>query len=163
MRARFNPSTRRVLFTASFGLAGIIVLAGCAGEDEPFRLETTGVTGTVVVDGVPVPASTPLMVECHNVNGFDQDHPTISSALTGENGAFEISTYESGDGVPAGDYALTFMWGDMDLISASYGGSDKLNGRYSDAEASEHKFTIPGSDDDSGAGVDLGTIELTTE
>jgi hypothetical protein len=146
---------------ATFWLSGVMVLAGCSGDDEPFRKETTGVTGQVIVDGVPVPATAQLRVTCHNVNGMDQEHPTISSALTGEDGKFQISTYISGDGIPAGDYTLTFMWGKMNLISGSYAGPDKLNGRYSDAKTSEYKFTVTTGED--AAAVDLGTIKLTTE
>ena len=92
---------------------------------------------------------------------MDQEHPTISSTLTGEDGKFEISTYKSGDGVPAGDYTLAFMWGKLNLIAGSYGGPDKLNGRYSDPKTSEFKFTVATGED--AAAIDLGTIELTTK
>ncbi len=55
--------------------------------------------------------------------------PTVSSAFTGPDGEFSISTYESGDGVPAGDYVLTFMWGQKEAFSGRYGGPDKLGNR----------------------------------
>lgn len=119
--------------------------------------ETSGLTGQVFVDGAPVPAASPLKVECHNVAGIDQTHPTVSSALTGEDGKFEISTYKAGDGVPAGEYVLTFVWGRMDLISASYGGPDKLGGAYSDPGKSEFKVVVV-----EGEPTDLGKIELVT-
>lgn len=132
------------------------VMIGCS-EDQPFRKETSKVTGQVLVDGTPLPATRPLKIGCHNLAGMDTEHPTVSSALTGEEGRFEISTYESGDGLPAGDYVLTFMWGKMNLIAGSYGGPDQLKGRYSDPEKSEVKVTVR-----AGEPVDLGQIQLTT-
>ena len=78
-------------------------------------------------------------------------------AFTDEEGKFEISTYESSDGVPAGEYALTFMWGKWNM-SGSYGGPDKLNDRYTDPKTSEVKVTVK-----DGEPTDLGTIELTTK
>ncbi len=143
-----------LLLTASIGFA----LTGCSSEEQPFRKETSGLTGQVFVDGTPVPTAKPLKVECHNVAGVDQEHPSISSALTGEDGKFEISTYESGDGVPEGDYTLTFMWGKMNLISASYGGPDELKGKYSNAKESSFKITVK-----KGEPAEFGKIELTTK
>ncbi|MEZ6063595.1 MAG: hypothetical protein R3C19_24865 [Planctomycetaceae bacterium] len=136
----------------------MLLLAGCSGEEPPYRKETSGLTGQVFVDGVAVPATTPLKVECHNVAGFDQEHTTISSALTGEDGKFEISTYETGDGVPEGDYVLTFMWGKMDLFSRSYSGPDQLKGKYSDEKTSTFKVTVK-----RGEPSDMGRIDLVTK
>lgn len=138
-------------------LTAFVPLLGCSdAAEEPFRKEVSSVTGQVVVDGVPVPPTEPLMVKCHNLTGVDQEHPTFSSALTKEDGKFEISTYESGDGVPAGDYVLTFMWGKMNLMAASYGKPDQLKDKYADPEKSEVKFTV-----EADTPVDLGKIELT--
>jgi hypothetical protein len=78
--------------------------------------------------------------------------------MTGPDGKFAISTYQSADGVPAGEYLLTFVWGRFDMISKSYGGPDKLNGRYADHQKSEHRVQV-----ESGKPTDLGRIELTTK
>ena len=77
--------------------------------------------------------------------------------MTDVEGKFAISTYQSGDGLPEGEYALTFMWGQLNLISKSYGGPDKLNGRYLNAQTSEHRVTVEAGDP-----IDLGRIELST-
>ncbi|MEQ9406839.1 MAG: hypothetical protein RIK87_03900 [Fuerstiella sp.] len=147
-----NHHRRRSLLAA---LLTISVLAGCSGEEEPYRKETSGLTGQVFIDGSPISAREPVKVDCINVAGFDTKHPTISSALTGEYGRFEISTYESGDGVPEGDYVLTFMWGKLNLIAGSYDGPDKLKGAYSDPKTSTFKVSVK-----QGAPTDLGIIEL---
>ncbi len=149
------PGSRSLSFTALM----LVTVTGCGGREEPYRKETYPVVGTVTVDGeVPKP---PVKVHCVNVQGMDKEHPTISSALTGDDGRFEIATYEQGDGVPEGDYVLTFEWGDMNMISMRYGGPDKLKGRYSNPETSEHRFSVKAGEH---AGpIDLGTIALTTE
>jgi hypothetical protein len=140
---------RRLAFVA----AGCLLLCSC-GKDEGFRKETFPATGEVYVDGQPAGQ---LKVECHNLAGIDKENPTFSQAFTDENGKFEIATYEAADGLPEGEYVLTFMWGELDLISGGYGGPDKLNGRYTDPQTSEHRFKV-----EAGKPTDLGKIELTT-
>jgi hypothetical protein len=157
-RAKDSPQFRWLLLWGSVVLAG--GLSGCGGGEQPFRKPTRRVVGVVTVDGA-APTS-PVQIQCHPVNGVDAAHPTVSASLTGDGGQFEISTYETGDGVPAGDYALTFEWREYNAISASYGGPDKLKKRYQDPLASETKFTVAagGTGDEE---TDLGTIALTTK
>ncbi|TXT37809.1 MAG: Uncharacterized protein FD138_560, partial [Planctomycetota bacterium] len=57
-----------------------------------------------------------------------------------------------------GDYALTFLWGEFNVISRSYGGPDKLKDRYKSPQESKVKFTAK-----KGTPLDLGKIELTTK
>lgn len=134
----------------------MILLCSCGGEEQGFRKETYPVTGQVFIDGQA--AAEPIKVMCHHQQGMDQEHPTVSQALTGEEGKFEISTYESGDGVPAGDYVLTFYWGKQNLVAMRYGGPDKFKGRYADPKKSEFKFTVK-----EGEPTDLGRIDLSTK
>lgn len=137
-------------------IACLVLLPACK-KQTGFRKTTVPVTGQVRVDG-EIPSS-PVQIRCTNLGGIDQEHPTVSSAITGEGGTFSISTYESGDGVPEGDYVLTFEWKQMNLVSMSYGGPDQLKGRYSDAEKSDIRFTV----DPKSKAIDLGTIELKTK
>ncbi len=127
---------------------------GCGGDDEPYRKPTAPVSGVVTIDG-KVPAN-PVKIATHPVGGMDQEHPSVSHCMTGEGGKFQISTYETGDGVPEGEYRLTFQAGQMNLVSRSYTG-DLLNGRYSDPQKSEFTLTVAGTDP-----IDLGTIDLKT-
>jgi hypothetical protein len=131
-----------------------LLLCSC-GQEEAFRKETFPVTGEVYVDGEP---AAQLQVTCHDLAGIDKEHPTFSQAFTNESGRFEIATYEAADGVPEGEYVLTFMWGQLNLISGGYGGPDKLNGRYTDPGASQHRFKV-----EAGKPTNLGRIELTTK
>jgi len=131
-----------------------VVGCGPTGPQGAPRVGTVQVKGTVIVDGAPAGS---LQVAAVPKGGAGAV-PMNSTALTAGNGTFSLSTYESGDGVPPGDYTLTFVWGEMNLMNGQYSG-DKLEGKYADAAKSEVTLTIT-------AGVepkDLGTIELSTQ
>jgi hypothetical protein len=135
---------------------GLLTISGCGGTTGPQggpRIETTVVEGIVKVDGIPVPS---LQVTAVPVNGPGAV-PMKSSALTNTEGVFSLSTYESGDGVPAGQYNLTFVWGQLNLLNGQYSG-DKFNGKYADATKSEISLTVANDDEPH----DLGVIELTS-
>lgn len=135
-------------------LAGVLSLSACdSGPHGGPRVPTYPIVGQVLVDGAPAEN---LQVVCHSTNG-DAAVPISISAYTDAEGRFSISTYEGGDGAPAGNYALTFVWGQINLMSGRYGPPDKLNGKYADPETSA--FTVEVAE---GAETDLGVIELTT-
>lgn len=139
-----------------FLLLMILVLNSGCSEEQAFRKATTPAKGIVTVDGQP-PGSG-IQIECHLVGTADTEHPTASATETDADGKFAISTYESGDGLPAGDYTLTFTWQEFNVISRSYSGEDKLNGRYSDPKTSTIKLTVKEGEEN-----DLGVVALTTK
>lgn len=145
----FRPSLRMALLCSS-----AIVGSACGEQTPGDWKETVPVEGQVFVDGKPAAM---LTIECVSATGLDKEHPTLSTALTDEDGNFSFGTYVSGDGVPVGTYALIFQWGTLNTFRHSYDG-DKLNGRYRDAETSPVKFTAK-----IGEPLDLGTIELTSQ
>jgi hypothetical protein len=132
------------------------VLCSCGEEKDPNRKATFPVTGKLTVDGAA--PSSPVKIECHDVKGMDKENPTFSRAMTAGEGAFFLSTYVTADGVPEGDYVLTFEWVEWNAFSNNYGGPDKLNGRYKDPKTSKVALKVDGS-----GPVDLGTIELKTK
>ena len=104
-----------------------------------------------MVDGA---AAEGVMVKFHPVAGMDTEQPTETTALTDKEGKFVASTYEMGDGVPAGQYQVTFEWPKLDKISMSFSG-DKLKGRYSKPAKSDYEIDVV-----SGQPIDMGTVEL---
>jgi hypothetical protein len=134
-------------------LPSLGICCGC-GQAGGNRKSTYPVKGKVLVDGEPVEM---LAVVCVRLSEVDQERPTESQCFTQKDGSFTIGTYESGDGVPEGDYALTFRWGQWNLFSHSYEG-DKLNGRYTNLTNPVAKFTVK-----KGQPTDLAKIELTTK
>ncbi|MGQ9576800.1 MAG: hypothetical protein ACUVUC_15970 [Thermoguttaceae bacterium] len=132
-----------------------VCLAVCScGKKGPVRKETFPVSGQVFVDGQPAAR---LAVRCVSLGEPDPELPTFSHAYTDPQGNFRLSTYESGDGVPAGQYALTFTWGDLNLMTMSEG-PDKLKGRYSDPKTSQYRITV-----EKGKRLDPLRIELSTK
>lgn len=150
------PPRRLIRVCVLVGMGGL--LASCSRQEQPYRKPTYRVIGVVTVDGIP--PDTPLQISCHDVQGIDAEHPTVSAALTGEGGKFEISTYESGDGVPVGEYVLTFEWKQLNLVTMNFGGPDRLNNRYRDPSKSAVRFVV---EEGAKGPIDLGTIALTTK
>jgi hypothetical protein len=145
----------RPLLSLAATLASLCICCGCGEKIRgPARVATYPVEGVVLVDGQPVGN---LAVNCIRQSEPDKQHPTLPQCFTEDSGRFKIGTYESKDGVPEGDYAITFQWGEFNLFSRVYEG-DKLNGRYSDPAASPVTFKVT-----KGKPVDLGTIKLTTK
>ena len=133
----------------------VTLITGCGG-DEPFRKPTSPVKGKITVDG-QAPGSG-IQIACHPVAGLDTVHPTVTTGECNPDGTFVLSTYQSGDGIPAGDYILLFTWQEFNVMARSYSGKDKLNGRYDDAVKSPFKITVK-----EGAENDLGIVELKTK
>lgn len=135
--------------------AMLLWLAGCGGPGID-KKPTFPVTGSITVDG-NVPDS-PIQIECHPQDGFDVERPTVSRTESDLDGKFTISTYESGDGVPPGNYVVTFAWQEFNIMSREYSGKDKLNGRYSDPAKSTITLTV-----EDGKPTDMGVVALTTK
>lgn len=134
-------------------------IAGCGNEvnsNKGLKVKPTmRVTGKVLVDGTA--PETPVVVKAYPEGVAAQDQAP-SSGGTGADGLFELSTYNKGDGLPAGDYKLTFVWTELRLGGAALGGapSDKLGGQYADSKTTPFTVTVKESKDV----VDLGVFEL---
>lgn len=113
------------------------IATGCGeGPDWP---KCHSVSGRVLVDGKPAVRATVKFT----ATGTAPDGKTYSpSTLTDDDGAFRLTTFESGDGAPAGDYTVTviatyLVKGGQDIPVA-----DLLNGRYADPTQSRLKVTV---------------------
>jgi hypothetical protein len=134
---------------------GICLLVSSCGTRPASKTKpTVPVQGEVYVDGRPAAG---VVIRCENVAGVDANNPTVSSAKTGEDGRFYVSTYRRADGAPEGQYALVFSWREYGVLQHAYIGPDKLKRRYSSAKNSTFRFKV-----EPGKPVDLGRIELTT-
>jgi hypothetical protein len=132
------------------GLAVALSFCSCS-QTTDYGEKTFPVTGTVYVDGQP---AAQLSITLHEVGGGDADIASVSTAMTNEDGTFAVSTFEAEDGVPEGDYVMTFQWGKFNAIAAQFEG-DKLNGKYADPKASDIKVTVS-----EGEPTDMGRIDL---
>ena len=135
-----------------FLVAAVCVALCSCKSDGIVRQKTYRVSGKVLVDGKPVAQ---LRVFANAKEAVESEYPIAPQAVTEDDGSFQLYSYEPGDGVPAGDYALTFSW--QKFTGLRYEGPDKLNERYADPDKSKVRFKVENSP------VDLGTIELTTK
>src|SRR5262245_50678521 len=116
------------------GLLLFIALAGpgCGAKEQ--RRPAHPVRGAVLVDGKP---ATKALVVFHPLN--DPDPKALRPhGEVGPDGAFTLSTYSSGDGAPAGDYAVTVHWfaGGASPGADADPGPDRLGGRYGNSQTS---------------------------
>ncbi len=134
-------------------LITLIAAPGCSQKDSS-RIEVIPVKGEVHVDGKPVAG---VQVQFVDVKGMDPKFPTSPSALTDQDGRFAITSYDVGDGAPAGDYTATFTWKEVAIFNQGAERPDKLRDKYSNPQTSTFKVKVEGSP------VDMGKIELKTK
>jgi 5-hydroxyisourate hydrolase-like protein (transthyretin family) len=146
--------TRLTIGVRFLVLVSLAAPVGCSREPMN-RKETYPVTGVVTVDGQPAAG---LKVELHDVKGIDAQNPSFSSTFTDEQGRYSLSTYEQGDGVPEGEYKVTFFWGEVQPFNMAYGGEDKLKNKYSDPAKTQFSVKVQ-----RGTPADMGKIELSTK
>lgn len=131
---------------------------GCGGGDT--GVPVSPVAGILMVDGTPADG---VSVTCHEAS-IVQDaatgaYPAVASAQSGPDGSFSLSIDREKNGLPAGDYVLTFVWFKMiDSPNATLAEKDFLNRKFNMPPKSPKKFTVVIGED-----TDLGTIELTTK
>jgi hypothetical protein len=129
----------------------LLICAGCGREPRGGpRVETFPVTGTVLVNGTPAAG---LLVAGHPQGESEIKHRLACN--TDDQGKFTLGTYESADGLPEGQYKLTFEWMEGTMLGPE---TDKLKGAYADPKESQYSVTVT-----SGEENDLGDILLTTK
>jgi len=122
--------------------------AGCGRRPPKIQRQQTFPAKGVVV--VAVSAAEGVVITFNPVARDDWTGP-FPSAFTIADGSFEVQTYGTADGAPAGEYCLTVEWPeDTDEEPRP----DRLEGRYSDVATSRLKVVIDS------APTDLGTIRL---
>lgn len=136
------------------------VLVGCGQEDG--RLDVRPTSGVVMRDGLPVPGATVVLNPAPGTAAAAAG--LLPSAETDADGTFVVSSYESGDGAPAGEYSVTLGWPDRSYKprtpaerEAALAGDvpDRLRGRYRDPAKSTWKVIVT-----EGAENRLPAIEL---
>jgi hypothetical protein len=92
-----------LVFAGAFIAA--VVFVGC-GRSGPQRVTTHPTKGRVTYQGQPVSGA---FLALHPKASPRPDVPT-PTAIVQPDGTFTATTYESGDGVPEGDYVVTLQW-----------------------------------------------------
>jgi hypothetical protein len=127
---------------------------GC-GPKYPNEKAVYKIQGSVSVDGAAVPE---IQVAMHPETPSNAKPPTFPQGFTDAEGKLRISTYAEGDGAPAGDYKVTFIHQEYNIMSRNFSGPDKLKKKYADPKTTPFSISIG-----EGKPNDLGKIELTTK
>ncbi len=117
---------------------GSLLLAGAfgCGSSGPSRVPVAPAKGQISYAGKPIPNA---LVIFHPVKG-DKDAPKPRAKVEAD-GSFVVETYDSKDGAPVGDYAVTVEW----WLTSGKGDeppTNRLPGRYAKAESSGVTVTI---------------------
>ena len=143
-----------------FWILGLVVgsafQTSCSRPRRPVirdKVPLTHVTGTVLVDGVPASGVHVQYVPQGEIAEKRDRYLNRFFLLTQDGGKFSLSTYQNGDGIPAGEYVLEFKWINQ-LLS---GEEDRFGGYYSNVRSPFMKIQVEENQD-----VDLGEIDLRT-
>lgn len=130
----FSKSRRGLARFAALAAVAIFTL-GC-GDSGPERVPVFPAKGKVIWNGQPVPGALVVL------------HPTSANqisarAQTEKDGTFKLSTYDTADGVPPGEYTVTVEWRKLIKDGGDYkAGPNVLPAKYSQAESSKLKVRI---------------------
>ena len=134
----------------TFGIAllSCAALIGCGEKD--WHAETHPTRGRVIINGQPAAGA---VVELHSTG---EKKPDVRNSrpwgIVQQDGTFTLSTYESGDGAPPGEYAITVRW-PPDVNQPSL--EDRLGGAYTKPDQSKWRATITEGDNE------LPPVEIT--
>ncbi len=90
-------TSRRVSFVLA--AAALCFIEGCGGDSGPERPTVAPVKGTVNYQGQPLAGAT--------VSFYGPGSGVPSTGVSNEQGVFELTTYEQGDGAPIGENTVT--------------------------------------------------------
>lgn len=118
-------------------LLALSLLLGCAEtNDWPKRYP---VSGKVTVDGKPVVRA---MVVFHPVSPRPDGKKIASSTFTNDDGTFQLTTYDAGDGAPPGEYKVTIVANFVVKNGEEVSTPDLLKGRYQNPNTTKLTATV---------------------
>lgn len=120
-----DPQSRRFQGTLLL-LATTCLSAGCGRSQDYQETPVYPTSGIVTVNGEPAAGAYILFYPDGDVGLTKGNKPF---ARVQDDGLFEVTTYNTADGAPAGNYRVTIIWPeDPDARGSS---PDRLQGRYS--------------------------------
>jgi hypothetical protein len=151
----------------SLALAALAALAaGCTGRqtaDQALdtalkvnggqREPTAKFSGTVQIDGMPPGDTRPAVTLIILYDPKNPPTPTrlpMYAVCNPDDGSFEFTTYDKGDGVPTGSYIVLFaQMEQVMMMNRGFYPPDKLKNLYNDPDTSKFKVevTAPGKSD----------------
>jgi hypothetical protein len=102
-RSSLSPVGCRSLVAGSLALAALVASAGCGDG----KIRRYPVTGTVTVDGKPADGALVIFCPVNPTGELEHLRPAGKADAAG---TFSLTTIETGDGAPAGDYKVLVQW-----------------------------------------------------
>lgn len=100
---------RKAVFSAML----VVVVAATGGcSDAPYKLAP--VHGTVTIDGRPMTSGKVMFAPIKNGPGIEAGKPAIGAIH--DDGSFELSTYQDGDGAVVGEHWVTVFGADSHTV-----------------------------------------------
>ena len=99
-----------------------------------------------------------VRVTLHSSKLVSEGDPFRPSAMTDDDGVFQLTTYETHDGAPAGSYAVTFRWAKPQKTLLDPISKDRLRNQF--ARPTEKSLTCEIVETES---QDLGAFEINTK
>ncbi|MEW4455522.1 hypothetical protein AB1L30_22825 [Bremerella sp. JC817] len=124
------PSKLLVLLTS-------IGLIGCSSK-EAWHTDVVPVVGSVTVNGENPEGA---IIMFHPVNGDIDARASRPSGLVTDDGTYQLTTYEYGDGAPPGDYVFTILWPQEPKMGGL--SPDRMGRIYATPKASDLRITVP--------------------
>ena len=131
--------------TVAACLLAILLCAGCS--DTTSRPSTVKVSGTVKYKGEPLKQGRISFLKKQGPNAKEVVRPAIGRIV---DGAYELTTFQTGDGAIPGDYQVTIESMDDDLSLEEIGEGKKkpkstIPRQYASGDTSGLKVTVPTS------------------
>src|SRR5262245_26572551 len=142
-----RQSVRPRLISGAILAMGMTFLGGCGSG----KIPVYPVSGQLLVKGKPAEGAF-LVFHPKDGGGPESKRPY---ATTDAEGKFNVSTYDTGDGAPAGTYKVTVVWRPVPKRTIDPEGPDRLNGKYDAAT----KAGVPEVTVNKGS-TDLGQIKI---
>jgi hypothetical protein len=98
-----------------------------------------------IVDNQDQPAVGAIII-FHPVDSSDPD-PARPIGNVGQDGTFTLTTYEKGDGAPAGEYIATIEWPTQGEGFGKAQGPDRLKGQMNNKATSKLRFKVESQSD----------------
>jgi hypothetical protein len=140
MHTKHNKIEPSRLAWVAIALATMVT--GCGQAKQPWE-KVYPASGVVKFQGQPLAGAVVTLIP------QDADFPNSvrPTAITDEDGAFEIGTYSTADGAPAGDYkVLVLHYPVAGTAENPYAGPNDLPPQYARAETTTLKVTIDEED-----------------
>jgi len=133
----------RKLWTSAKPYLGLLtcvllgVASGCSREKNYVEAPIYPTSGKLLVDGEPAEGA---FIMFHPVDEVGLTKGNKPFARVGKDGYFSLTTYDTHDGAPAGEYEVSIRW--PENPNARGPSPDRLEGRYATPEKSKLSVTI---------------------